>query len=134
MPERSTSASSTAAASELLSRMGSAAPSRGGKSAFSPGERANAARRGDAIRREDDAERRRRLDELKARLAEAEAALERDYAESAEVGGAIGQSTMQEQDVIRIPHDEMRSNQRDVARIISRGWRSRGARRARRSA
>ena len=111
---------STAAASELLSRMGSAAPSRGGKSAFSPGERANAARRGDAIRREDDAERRRRLDELKARLAEAEAALERDYAESAEVGGAIGQSTMREQDVIRIPHDEMRSNQRDVARIISR--------------
>ena len=36
------------------------------------------------------------------------------------VGGALGQNAMQESEVIRIPWEELRTNQRDAAKIVSR--------------
>jgi predicted RNA-binding protein YlqC (UPF0109 family) len=57
---------------------------------------------------------------LKRRLEAAEAVLGADYQRSLFSGGAIGQNAMREDDVIRVPWEEVRTNTRDVGRIISR--------------
>ena len=61
-----------------------------------------------------------RLEMLKRRLEAAEAVLGADYQRSLFSGGAIGQNAMREDDVIRVPWEEVRTNTRDVGRIISR--------------
>ena len=61
-----------------------------------------------------------RLALLKRRLEEAEAVLGADYQRSLFSGGAMGQNAMRENDVIRIPGEEVRTNQRDVGKIIAR--------------
>ena len=100
----------TAAASDLLSRMGSVASTPAGVDRNGMGPVPPAARRPDP----------ERLEELKRQLAEAEAALGGDVALSSGVGSALGQNAMREQDIIRVPWEEIRGNQRDVARIVSR--------------
>jgi len=61
-----------------------------------------------------------RLALLKRRLEEAEAVLGADYQRSLFSGGAMGQNAMRENDVIRVPWEEVRTNQRDVGKIIAR--------------
>ena len=61
-----------------------------------------------------------RLEMLKRRLEEAEQVLGADYKLSQYGGGAMGQNAMRESDVIRIPWQEVRTNQRDVGKIIAR--------------
>ena len=61
-----------------------------------------------------------RLELLKRRLEEAEAVLGADYQRPLFSGGAMGQNAMRENDVIRVPWEEVRTNQRDVGRIIAR--------------
>ena len=141
----------TAAASELLSRVGSALgrsnddedanddgldnddpnlvpgggygandDGGGADGALGPPPRAYAGRNGaidDARPYVSDPE---RLALLKRRLEEAEAVLGADYQRSLFSGGAMGQNAMRENDVIRVPWEEVRTNQRDVGKIIAR--------------
>ena len=61
-----------------------------------------------------------KLRELRQRLEEAEEVLKENAKRGSGVGGALGQNAMQESEVIRIPWEELRTNQRDAAKIVSR--------------
>ena len=90
----------------------------GADGALGPPPRARAGGKGDDARPYvSDPE---RLALLKRRLEEAEAVLGADYQRSLFSGGAMGQNAMRENDVIRIPWEEVRTNQRDVGKIIAR--------------
>ena len=65
-----------------------------------------------------DPERLAELQQLVIKQKKAEEA--RRHVQASGVGGALGQNAMRESDVIRITWDELRSNQRDAAKIISR--------------